>query len=184
MKTFEELSKEIELVLAFSSKKGTMYVPKNEPRPKQLIRHFDGDDFTIDLLPAFVDLIDALLQWIQQYPELKQYIKFEGITEYGEDFIIRPFHIILSNRLLDYDRNVGRKQGYKFPKPLKQIRAIIEEYLKKMSTPKEEILAAVLRKSIIESAKKTIYDIRYNELIIIEPSIKKEDLVNWKKVTL
>lgn len=186
MKTFEELNKKLKPLEFLPSELGTTYFIPNVPREKKIIiRHLDGE-LTPELLPVYVQLYEAVLEYIDEHHKIKEHVFMPQLLEIGEDYIIRPFYVYLVPTSRYFDPNEPLE-------PLKEyydmIRALSEEMMSQFSEEditdpnKQSIIKRILRKSLIEPRGKTFFEGRYlKKHIIVEPAISIEDLEKWKMI--
>lgn len=184
MKTFEELKKTEVLSKMLSSKFGTMYFNDNIPDGNDIIiRHLDGE-LTPELLPAYIQLYEALLQFIDDHHNIKKHVFMPPLLEIGIDYIIRPFYsyYVSTRRYFDPDEPLEPYKEY-----YKMIRAFSKEMVSQFSKvditypDSQSIIKRILRKSLIEPRGKTFFEGRHlNKYIIVEPAISIEDIEKWK----
>lgn len=175
MKSFEDISREMNLTRYIGSELGTMYFDPKAPREKEtIIRHLDGK-LTIELLPAYVSLYNSIVQWIANNPSLNEYVFMPGLVEVGKDYFIRPFYsyYVSTRDFADKDEPIEPPSEYK------EMHKVAFEELKSTSG-KEETIRRILRKSLLEPTAKTYFEDDINKFIIVEPKISIEDIEEWK----
>ncbi|WP_294311359.1 hypothetical protein [uncultured Chryseobacterium sp.] len=184
MKNFEELKKDLKLIDFADSQFGTMYFNENiSTGNDMMIRHLDGE-LTPELLPVYVQLYEAILEYIDEHHKIKQHVFMPQLLEVGTDYIIRPFYSyhVSTRRYFDPDEPLEPYTEY-----YEMIRAFSEEMTNEFSQEditdpdKQSIIKRVLRKSLIQPRDKTFFEGRHlNKYIIVEPAISIEDLEKWK----
>ncbi|WP_294266629.1 hypothetical protein [uncultured Chryseobacterium sp.] len=184
MKNFEELKKDLKLIDFADSQFGTMYFNENiSTGNDMMIRHLDGE-LTPELLPVYVQLYEALLQYIDEHHKIKEHVFMPQLLEVGTDYIIRPFYSyhVSTRRYFDTDEPLEPYTEY-----YEMISAFSEEMTNEFSQEditdpdKQSIIKRILRKSLIQPRGKTFFEGRYlNKYIIVEPAISIEDLEKWK----
>ncbi|MCC6371098.1 MAG: hypothetical protein IT236_08850 [Bacteroidia bacterium] len=175
MKTFEELNKELTLIEYLPSEFGTMYFEPDAPRDKEtIIRHLDSK-LTIELLPVYLNLYDAILQWIDNNARLKEHVFMPQLIEVGKDYIIRPFYVYL----VSTRRYVDDEDPIEPPDQYFDMIIVAEQELPD-SPENGDIIENVLRKSLLEPSGKTYFEGDINKVVIVEPKISLEDLHQWK----
>lgn len=184
MKNFEELNKKLNLLEFLPSDFGTTYFIPNVPREEEMIiRHLDGE-LTPELLPVYVQLYEAVLEYIDVHHKIKEHVFMPQLLEVGEDYIVRPFYVYLvpTRRYFDPDEPLEPLKEY-----YEMIRAFSDEMMDQFSEEditgpdKQSIIKRILRKSLIEPRGKTFFEGRYlNKYIIVEPAISIEDIEKWR----
>lgn len=184
MKNFEELNKTEVLDRMLSSEFGTLYSHLDiQGNIDKIIRFLDGE-LTPKLLPVYVKLYEALLQYIDEHHKIKEHVFMPQLLEVGTDYIIRPFYsyYVSTRRYFDPDEPLEPYKEY-----YEMIRAFSEEMTNEFSQEditdpdKQSIIKRILRKSLIQPRGKTFFEGRYlNKYIILEPAISIEDLEKWK----
>jgi len=186
MKTFKELNKAEVLDKMLSSEYGTLYYHLDvKGNIDKVIRFLDGE-LTPELLPAYVQLYEAVLQYIDVHPQIKKYVFMSQLIEVGVDYIIRPFYVYSesTSRYFDLDEPLEP-----YPEYYEMIRAFSEEMINKFSDEditnpdKQSIIKRILRKSLIEPRGKTFFEGRdINKYVIIEPAISIKDIEKWQMI--
>lgn len=184
MKKFEEIKKRINLIDYLDSEFGTMYFGDGKSNENDIIiRYLDGE-LTPELLPVYIQLYNAVLQYIENHSKIKEHVFMPNLIEVGKDYIIRPFYVYLvsTRRYFDPDEPLEPPKQY-----YEMIQAFSEEMVTQFSMEditypnRESIIKRVLRKSLIEPRGKTFLEGRYiNKCIIVEPAISIEDIEEWK----
>lgn len=182
MKSFEELEQEKTFKRYIGSEFGTMYFEPGLPREnKRITRRLDSK-LTIELLPTYEELYNALIKWIEDNPKVKEYVFMPSLLEVGKDYFIRPFYV--------YDiaiRDYMDKEDEDYVEPpalFEEMRNAVYQELNNEASGKEGIIQRVLRKSLLEPTGKTTYDSRrMNKFIIVEPKISLVDLNEWKTIS-
>lgn len=175
MKTFEQLSKELNLKMLLGSEFGTMYFIPDLPEDKKIVvRHLDGK-FTIDLLPVYVQLYNAIILTINTNAILSEHVFIPNLVEVGKDYFIRPFYIyyVSIRSFFDEDEPITAPEEYPII-----VDALSEELAK--FNENTDIVHRVLKKSLLEPSGKTIVDNIWKKLIIVEPKITITDLEEWR----
>lgn len=186
MKNFEELKQKNKLIDFADSQFGNMYsTPSIQGEKKYMIRHLDGE-LTPKLLPIYIELYDAVLEYIESHQKIKEYVFMPQLIEVGADYIIRPFYVYMvsTSRYFDPDEPLEPTKEY-----YEMFRAVSEEMINQFSETetidptKNTIVKRVLRKSLLQPRGKTFLEGRYiNKCIIVEPAISIEDLEEWIRV--
>ena len=173
-KIFETLKKEKEIVLMALSELDTKYIIPGLPRlEKVVIRHFNKPE----LIPVFVELYTAILDYIREDNILNQYVSMPELIEIGEDYIIRRFYVYITSISNYMDKE---DEDYVEPPELfEEMREAISHKLDEASG-KEVIIKQILRKSLLEPTGKTICNNRINKFIIVEPKISIKNLLDWQ----
>ncbi|MGG7550903.1 hypothetical protein ACQ7CX_09825 [Chryseobacterium arthrosphaerae] len=186
MKSFEEIKKTEPLTRFLGSKSGTMYFNDNVSNGNDIIiRHLDGE-LTPELLPVYVQLYEAVLEYIDTHHRIKEHVFIPQLLEVGEDYIIRPFYVYLVpiRKYFSPDEPLEPLKEY-----YEMIRAFSEEMIDQfweedITDPnKQSIVKRILRKSLMQPTGKTFFEGRHlNKYIIVEPAISIEDLEKWKMI--
>lgn len=184
MKNFKELNKTEVLDKMLSSEFGTLYSHLDiQGNIDKVIRFLDGE-LTPELLPVYIQLYEAVLEYIDVHHKIKEHVFMPQLLEVGEDYIVRPFYVYLvtTRRYFDPDEPLEPLKEY-----YEMIRALSEEMIDQFSEEditspdKQSIIKRILRKSLIEPRGKTFFEGRYlNKYIIVEPAISIEDIEKWK----
>ena len=180
MKSFEEVKSKITLIRYIGSEFGTMYFePDLSRNNKVIIRHLDNQ-LTVELLPIYVELYNAVIKWIDDNPKVEKYVFMPSLLEVGKDYFIRRFYgydIAISDYMDKEDEDYIEP-----PELFEEMRNFVSQELKEVSG-REGVIQQVLRKSLLEPTNKTIYEYRINKFIIVEPKILLTDLNEWKKLS-
>ncbi len=185
MKTFEEFKKNVNLKRYIGSTLGTMYFEPDLPRDKDyIIRHLDAE-LTEELLPVYLQLYEAVKQWIETNSTMKEYLFMPELIEVGKDYIIRPFYVYIKSvrSYFDEDDSIEPSQRY-----FEMIRDFSIEMLnvyvedEDVYPTKTTVIKRVLRNSLFGASGKTILDDRNNGYIIVEPKIYVSDLEQWQRL--
>lgn len=185
MKSFKELKKNLNLIRYIGSKFGTMYFVPNLPREKKkIIRHLDAE-LTEDLLPVYVELYDAINQWVESNSRMREYLFVSNLIEVGKDYVIRPFYVyqIDVRDYFDEDEPIEPPRRY-----FEMIRMLSEEMVSKfvenegINPSKDTIIKRVLRKSLLGLSGKTIFEDNLDKFIMVEPKISIADLEEWQSI--
>lgn len=175
MKSFKDLHNNLVLKRFLSSELGTMYfVPSLPRKEKVIIRHFDGK-LPIELLPAYVQLYNSIIEWVNCREDISKYIFISNILEIGIDYIIRNF-FIYDIAICDYFDN---DEPIEPPAQYTEMKAVVLEKLDVYEDKEEKIIHRVIRKSLLEPTGKTYFDNKMNKFIIVEPKINLVDLEEW-----
>ena len=185
MKSFEEFKTNVNLVRFIGSNFGTMYFEPNLPNDKDyIIRHLDAE-LTEELLPVYVQLYNAINQWIESNSRMREYIFMPDLIEVGKDYIVRPFFIYQNDvrNYFDEDEPVEPPKRY-----FEMIHAFSEEMIRVfvenegMDPTKITIIKRVLRKSVFGFSGKTIFRYKVNKFLLVEPKISIADLEEWQSI--
>jgi hypothetical protein len=183
MKNFEELNKTEVLYRMLSSEFGTLYSHLDiQGNIDKIIRFLDGE-FTPELLPVYVQLYEAILEYIDEHHKIKKHVFMPQLLEVGTDYIIRPFYSyhVSTRRYFDPDEPLEPYAEY-----YEMIRAFSDEMMDQSSEEditdpnKRSIIKRILRKSLIQPRGKTFFKDYLNKYVIVEPAISIEDIKKWK----
>lgn len=182
MQSFKEIEKQVGLKRFLSSPLGTLYFQPELPMAQQVIfRHLDGE-LPVELLPVYVDLYHATIAWVKDDVTLNMYALFPNI-EVGIDYIKRPFysyHVSVFNYLQDSSDEHYVEPPELYTEMTEEVSGILSQPVK----GKESIIQRILRRSLLEPTRKTIYDHKRLAFILVEPKVTVEDLEEWKSLTL
>lgn len=182
MKNFEELNKTEVLDRMLSSEFGTLYSHLDiQGNIDKIIRFLDGE-LTPELLPVYVQLYNAVLEYIDDH-KIKEHVFMPQLLEVGTDYIIRPFYSyhVSTRRYFDPDEPLEPYTEY-----YEMIRAFSEEMTNEFSEEditdpdKQSIIKRILRKSLIQPRGKTFFEDYLKKYVIVEPAISIEDIKKWK----
>lgn len=185
MKSFEEFRKNTNLMVFLESKFGTMYYEPDLPEEKDyIVRHLDAE-LTEELLPIYVQLYQAINQWIESNSRIREYLFMPNLIEVGKDYIIRPFYVyqVDVRDYFDEDEPIEPPKRY-FEMILAFSEEMINVYVENegIDSTKMTIIKRVLRKSIFGSSGKTIFEYKVNKFLLVEPKISIADLEEWKSI--
>jgi len=181
MKSFQEIRNERKLVQFLVSEFGTMYFQLDLPREKYIIlRHLDTD-MSIELFPTYKHLYNSIMDWVDNKPDIKQFIFIPDFTEIGIDYFARPFYIYHVSFRDYYDKD--RDEFIEPPLIFEEMRTAVSQEIDILQN-EEDIICRILRRSLLESTGKTIYDYKMNKFIIVEPKFSLVDLIEWKEKNL
>lgn len=175
MKTFQQLNNELNLKESIGSNFGTLYFISDLPFEKIfMVRHLDGK-LTIDLLPVYVRLYNAIMQTINCNATLSEHVFIPNFIEIGKDYFIRPFYIYYKSTKSYYDEDEPTPAPDEYP-------ILIDALTRELAKFNEstDIVYRVLKRSLLEPSGKTIVDNIWNKLIIVEPKITIADLEEWR----
>lgn len=188
MKTFEELKKEINLIIYLNSEFGTMYYIKDVPAEKDvIIRHFD-QEVSPEFISLYVQIYKEVQNWIESKPSINEFVFMPNLVEIGKDYLIRPFHVYLRSNdryIDDYEpiappanyygmiNNISYELSNELPENYDEENYIYNE---------ENIIHRIIRKSLLGCTAKTFYDDDIEKFIIVEPKISLTDLEEWKRI--
>lgn len=172
MLEFKEIKEKYKLQILLDGFKGSLYITKDTPHSDTLlIRHFDGN-ISKDLIPEMVEMTKKIGDWFEKH--FKNQIQVAQFMEYGEDYIMRKFFLYQTS--LSYVENPRNKMP--IPQSLKTIRKKIKEHFQ--NEEMAEVVKNVISKSMLQPAKKTVYDKGTDTYKIVELSVNEEDLKDWK----
>jgi len=179
MKSFKEIGQERALVRYIGSEFGTMYFEPKLPREeKRITRYLDGK-LNTELLPIYEEFYNTIILWIDNNPNVSEYVFLPPLIEVGKDYFIRRFYV--------YDiaiRDYFDKEDEDYVEPpelFNSMLTVVSKELKETSG-KEGVIQRVLKRSLLEPSGKTIFGYRVNKFIIVEPKISLQDLQDWKEL--
>lgn len=155
-----------------SSPLGTLYFIPGPPT-KILVRHFDSE-LPPTMVGAYVELIQAIHDWIEQRPELAALVQVVLPLEAGRDYVIRPFHVYITS--LDsytWDEPCAPEP----PEELEVMRTALRAAMGQSSDPRDAIVERVLARSLLEPSGKT-HESEHG-FVIVEPMLKPVDVQDW-----
>jgi hypothetical protein len=177
MREFVDIQQELGFRKFLDSPSGTLYmVLSDRGLPTKMVRHFDRD-LAPTLVKPFADLVQALQQWIDRYPELAALVKIEQPIEVGRDFIARPFHIVHA----PIDAYETWDDPPEAPEELDTMRRAFRAIIAQTNQPKDALIAAILSRSLLELTSKTYFNEGTEQFIVIEPKVASEDLQQWSE---
>lgn len=183
MKNFEELNKTEVLDRMLSSEFGTLYSHLDiQGNIDKIIRFLDGE-LTPELLTIYVQLYEAILEYIDEHHKIKDHVFMPQLLEVRTDYIIRPFYSyhVSTRRYFDSDEPLEPYAEY-----YEMIRAFSDEMMDQSSEEditdpnKRSIIKRILRKSLIQPRGKTFFKDYLNKYVIVEPAISIEDIKKCK----
>lgn len=180
MNSFDEIKKQKELTAGLISEFGKFYLEKGVSRDQLIvIKHFDNE-YVLQFLPIYVELHNAIINWIDVSEKAKEYVYMPPLLEVGVDYLIRRFYVYYVSIRNYFDKE---EDGYIEPPELfGEMRNAVSQELKEVSG-REGVIQRILRKSLLEPTGKTIFGYRINKFIIVEPKISVEDLNDWKIIS-
>lgn len=174
--TFDELRRGKDPKLFLRAAHGTLYTLWSDGEPHSLVRRFDGD-LPPSLARACASLARAVHDWVARAPGLAERVEIVTPTHVGTDFLIRPFHVYTGGTAKYAEEDDDAKPP---PDELvatrRRIRAAIEA---DPSLP--PLLADVIRRSLLEPAKKAYFDAVEDRLVLVEPHVTRDELERWSR---
>ncbi len=176
MRNFEEIEKELGLKKFLSSSLGTLYfVPSSLGSKRVIVRRFDNK-LPSRYTQAYVALIKACDDFVKSDLELSKFIQIELPFEEGIDFYARTHHTYTTSTASYVEEHNPPKE----PDEIITIRELLEDALSKYGgTNRENIIKHVLERSLLEPSSKTYFNDVGNSLIVVEPKIDLDDVLNW-----
>ena len=108
---------------------------------------------------------------------IKELVFIPNLIEIGLDYIIRPFYSYHISLRHYYSKDTSVIP----PKRFEEMRNVVSKELNNSLEDENYIIHEIIRKSLLESTTKTIFEISINKFIIVEPKISLKDLYQWKK---
>lgn len=179
MREFSEIERNLGLEKQGFTVHGTLFVmPARVAAERVVVRRFDGD-WPAALIPAYSTLLRASSVWLEHDGELAKVVRVEQPTEVGRDFIAR--RQLLGTRLSAYLKDDDRPEA---PSELGTMQArFIAKVAAAGEEPRANLVADVLRRSILEPTGYTIYSEREDKFIILDLNVTSEELERWATLT-
>ncbi len=142
----------------------------------RIFKYFEGV-LTSEQVKLYADIIISLSEWLEK-GGLEEYVFVENPSEIGLDFIAIPSsdHVFFKATQVLYsgEKSQDVKNAYQ------QALAPIEQAYKKMEDkPKQMILKGIIERSILNPSWETYYNKKWNKIVVVEPNILIEDVLNW-----
>jgi hypothetical protein len=180
MREFAAIQRELGLKKFLDSSLGTLYfVPFAPGAPRVIVRHFDSE-IPPTLVKPFADLVRAAQQWIEHRPELARLVRVEQPIEVGRDFIARKHHTYYTSTAAYEDWEDPPAP----PEELEQMRHTFRTAMGRSVDPRDAIIEAVLKRSLLEPTGKTYFGTSdksesEGQFIVVEPKLTHEDVERW-----
>lgn len=173
-RSFEDINRQLRLKKFLDSPLGTLYLVPASPGSTRLIaRRFDRE-LEPSLIAPYVGLIRACSEWVQRWPALRAAATIQLPTEVGVDFVARPHHTYVYST----DSYADNELGLDIPDQLALMRQALRESLDAVRGERDEVVATVLTRSLIEPTHKT-YLGDDDRFIVVEPKMTPEDVKAW-----
>jgi hypothetical protein len=176
MRTFAEIAQTAGLKKFLESAAGTLYFDAQGPAPTMIVRHFDRD-LAPALVRPFAELTVAAQRWVEAHPAVAQWVRVEPPIEVGEDFIARPHHVYYQS-LRSYDEP-DEDDPIEAPEELAPMRAAVRAALGRPASEHEQIVEAVLARSLLAATGKTYID--RDQFIVVEPTPTRSELERYAR---
>lgn len=178
MRDFATIQRELNLKQFLESPLGTLYfVPMALEAPRLLVRHFDGI-LPPRLITPFVSLPPAAQQWIERSPDLERLVRIEQPIEVGRDFVAREHHT--------YGINLSAYTDWEEPPTPPAELALMQDAFRslrgKSTSPKDNILKAVLARSLLEPTSKTYFNEDEGRFVVVELKPTREEVERWARL--
>jgi hypothetical protein len=175
MRDFADLQHEAGLEKFLDSPLGSLFVISDTRGwPLHMVRHFDRD-LRPELISHYVELVKETAEWIAGRPELARLVRVEQPTEIGRDFVTRPYYVYYTSTR-SYESPGDPPDS---PRQLEEMRRAVRAAIAAPSNKKNELVARVLARSLLDPTSKTSFDEREGRFIVVEPKLTADDVEEW-----
>jgi hypothetical protein len=179
MRAFTDVAAEHTLQKFLDSPFGTLYfVPYARGAPSLVVRRFDGE-WPPALAGSYADLMRGAQQWIERHPDLARLVQVEQPLEVGRDFVARKhlrFHVP-TTAYVNWD------DPPEPPAELEAMRAAFRAARRDAADERDQLIAAILARSILEPSGKTFFLPDEQQFIIAEPKPTRGEIERWAELT-
>ena len=177
MREFLDISRDLNLMKLTDSTNGTLYcVPAGPGAPRLIVRHFDGA-VAPSLVPAYVCMLAAAKSWLEQDAELAALVRVEQPAEVGHAFIARRHFLGTTlDAFLEADPDEDPPER---PPELARMQMRFQDLAARVTGPREQLLATVLARSVLEPSLKTFYDEEHAEFVVGDIKPTPDELERW-----
>jgi hypothetical protein len=181
MRNFLDIKRELQLIKFTDSANGTLYcVPVSPGAPRLIVRHFDRE-LDVGLVTVYARMLADAGAWIEADPEFAKLVRVESPAEVGRDYIARR-HVNATSlaAFLDTDPDEDPPEA---PPELAPMQTRFRARANLATSSRDAILLTVLKRSILESTRKTFYDAEAEQFVIADLSPTRDDLERWGSLT-
>ena len=178
MRNFASLRNEPGLRKFSDSPLGTLYMLLDaRGYPLAMLRHFDSL-VPPSLVGAYAAMIELASQWIEARPELGSLVEVERLSEVGNDFVARRFHVYgpALNAYADVE------DPPEIPDELAAMQTAFRAALSRSLEPHNRLIETVLVRSLLEPTGKTYFDEPRRRFVVVELKLHPEDLSRWSNL--
>lgn len=179
MSEFQKIKEKRGLKRFLGSDLGTMYFNPNVlPQNDVIVRHFDSK-LQYKHLASYVQLYNEIVEFMND-SSLVKFVEIFPLIEVGEDYVSRPFHSYDFATSDYFDEEVGDDF---IPRELMdEIRKHVEALQLKTESAKQQLVMKVIYNSLVAPSNKTYFNNSSNKMIVVEPTIKVEDIIEWDQL--
>lgn len=165
-----------------NSTNGSLHcVPVAPGAPRLIVRRFDRE-LAPAMIPVYVELLAAAQRWIAADPELAQLARVEQPSEVGHDFIARPH---LNATPLDaYLAGDPEDDPPDPPDELALMQARFRARAAAAADPREELLTAILARSLLAPTHKTMYSLAESRFVVVDLKPTRAELERWRELAI
>jgi hypothetical protein len=175
MRTFSQLSEQLDLKPFLTAYVGRLYVPRSYTAPRPLIRHFDTEHVA-ELVMPYVEVVTAVGAWVADRPDVAELVEVEALTEIGVDFVARPFHVYYYS-LSSYDDPEECDLVDVIPPELTPMRERVSRHLDHDVSGRDELVQEIVAASLLGPSPTTIF--HDPKWLVVSPSVSVEQLERW-----
>jgi hypothetical protein len=179
MRDFNAIHQELGLKKFCESPLGTLYfVPSRPGSQRVMVRRFDSE-LPASLANSYADFIQATQHWLERRTELSRLVRVLQPIEVGKDFVARP-HLSYYTSTSTY---VTSDDPPEIPEALEEMRNAFRAAIGTSADPREDIIEAVLARSLLEPSGKTVFFESEGRFVVVEPKPTREELERWAALT-
>ena len=174
MEYFNELAAKYPLRPYSENEFGEQFILQKETQ-NFVITHFDEETGS-DGIKIYLDIASVIMDYIESNDLLNQYVSLVKIQEAGEDYLVIPYH---PGKLFSSLSKIERWDDEDKPDELVLMREAVTRVCENWNSPKEKIIAEILKADLLGPTFNTYFDEHIEKFIITEPGIKPEHLQLW-----
>jgi len=179
MRTFIDIERQLDLIEFNGSSNGSLFVPRAVDAPLLIIRKFDRA-LPPSLIPVYASLLAGAAAWIAADRGLADLVSIEQPEELGEDFLARRYLVASSlDAFLETDPDEDPPEP---PDELAVMQARFADVSRKAGTPREQLLATILGRSLLERTGKTFFDFGAERFIVGDLKPTRDELETWDRL--
>jgi len=178
MRTFHQVEAELDLKRWLRAHIGQFHLPRSKTGTRLLYRHFDTEDIA-DLVQPYVEIVDAVARWVRDHPDVAELVDVQPLTEVGQDYVARPYHVYLY-ALHSYDDPEEYDVVDVIPEELGPMRDRVRNHLVDDLTGRDAIVQQVVVDSLLGPSPATI--MTHTTWLIVSPRVTADQLRRWAEL--
>jgi len=174
MRTFKEITKELELKKFLFSENGTLYFPTDDDK-LILVRHFD-QEIPKEMSTLYANVTKALDDFVKSNEALNSLVNVQQPIEVGTDFVAITHHVYY----ISIDSYYDEDEECEIPSQFDLLKTIFTNLKKQKYQKSERILLRILENSFVLPTSKTYFNSIANKFINVDPKMDIDALKEWQ----